>query len=464
MPVKKMHQFPNSAYPIGSKRNCSIAELKSGNCQSKRPVVAGRLLEWEEKNTGIFSGRLRDASGTCEFYLETGVVLKNADSRNPLNVGDILELTLAGGQPPFWALAVRRLVPTKIDWEKLPPSAVSWRRALFSEKQKRLLETRSRLIQQIRKFFLERGFLEIDAPTLVSYPGQEPHLEPFETIYRNSAAGARRLFLQTSPEFTMKKLLAAGFEKIFYLGHSFRDEPTSNLHQPEFFMLEWYRAYADYTALMSDCEALLRSLADFLYSDWKISFGGELLDFSQPFQRIAVREALEKFAAIRYDSVRTTEAFADTARAKGYTAVDDSWSWDDIFFEIFLNEIEPRLGKPVPTFLTEYPVSMGALARRMENNPEFVERFELYVAGIELANAFTELNDPEEQEARFLEDQAIRRKNGKEPFPIDPEFLDALRIGMPPAAGIALGVDRLLMVLLGETSIETLSFGNWHLP
>ena len=451
-------RFPNPAYPIGSRKNCTIAALKNGRCRDEMPVIAGRLFHWQEASAGKFLGRVGNASGTLDFEADKKTVFQNILAGKYLNVGDIVEVTLTKREGIFQSEKVRRLVPTQTDWQTLRLETANWKRAAILSEQKWLLEKRSHLIQQIRSFFLDRGFLEIDAPTLVRYPGQEPHLEPFVTAYRESSGRNMPLYLQTSPEFSMKKLLAAGLEKIFYLGHSFRNEPVSNLHQPEFLMLEWYRAYADYTNLMTDCEELLRCLADFLYQERKIFFQNEILDVSLPFERLTVKNALEKIAGIEYDSVRTSEAFARTARARGYNAVEASWSWDDIFFEIFLNEIEPGLGKPIPTFLTEYPDSMGALAHRMKDQPEFVERFELYVAGIELANAFTELNDPDEQLTRFLEDQAIRKKAGKEPFPIDPEFLEALRIGMPPAAGIALGVDRLLMILLNQSSIQNVFY------
>jgi len=443
-----MSHFPNPAYPVGSRKNCLIASLLKENCPVKTPVLAGRLVQWEPLANGRFAGSLRDDSGTLAF--QTDEITDFRTEQTSLRPGDIVEIVLNRQDGKFVVQTLRRLVPTQVDWPALHPETTNWKRAIISEEQKSLLEKRSQLIQQIRAFFLERGFLEIDAPTLINYPGQEPHLEPFVTTYQTGTGETVPLYLQTSPEFSMKKLLTAGFEKIFYLGHSFRNEPVSSLHQPEFLMLEWYRAYADYTALMADCEELLRTLADFLYSEPKIFFQNESLNLSQPFQRLTVKEVLEKFAGIGYSSVRTNEAFARVARAKGYKAVKASWAWDDIFFEIFLNEIEPKLGKPVPTFLIEYPASMGALAHRIENQPEFVERFELYAAGIELANAFTELNDPEEQVTRFLEDQAVRKKAGKEPFPIDSEFIEALRIGMPPAAGIALGVDRLFMILLDQ--------------
>ncbi len=454
-----MSHFPNPVYPVGSRRNCSIQAFLDKNCSQKYPVLAGRLVQWDTLLEGHFSGVLRDFSGQVSFQIDSNTNCSLAPAK--FRVGDMVEVSFGSSATGILAKELRRLVPTQVEWPLLLREAANWKRATVLEEQKALFEKRSRLIQTIRAFFLERGFMEIDAPSLVPFPGQEPHLEPFKTTYAPAGQLPRPFYLQTSPEFSMKKLLAAGFEKIFYLGHSFRNEPVSALHQPEFLMLEWYRAYVDYTALMTDCEDLLRTLAESLYKTGRFSFQKAPLNFSPPFQRLSLREALQQFAGIDYDSVRTADAFAEAARKRGYAAVEPSWAWDDIFFEIFLNEIEPHLGKPVPTFLTEYPVSMGALARRKEADPDFVERFELYIAGIELANAFTELNDPEEQKARFLEDQAVRKRAGKEPFPIDTDFLDALRIGMPPAAGIALGVDRLLMILLNQTSIEKISYFGW---
>ncbi len=451
-----MPNFPNPAYPVGGRKNCSVALLLKENCPAEPPVLAGRLVRWELLLNKTFAGTLQDDSGILAF--ETDKKTDFQTEQSSLRPGDIVEIVFDRRDGKFVAQSLRRLVPTHVDWHTLHPKTVNWKRAIISKEQKSLLEKRSNLIQRIRSFFLERGFLEIDAPTLVHYPGQEPHLEPFQTWHGSVRREATPLYLQTSPEFSMKKLLASGFEKIFYLGHSFRNEPVSNLHQPEFLMLEWYRAYANYTDIMADCEELLRFLVEFLYSKQSISFGSESLDFSKPFHRLTVVQALKEFSQIDYESIREPADFARAARRKGYRTVGNSWAWDDIFFKIFLNEIEPKLGNPIPTFLTEYPISMGALAHRIETKPDFVERFELYVSGIELANAFTELNDPEEQVARFLEDQSVRKKTGKESFPIDPDFVEALRIGMPPAAGIALGVDRLLMILLDQPSIESVIY------
>ncbi len=447
--------FPNPDYPTGSGRNCAIADFKNGRSPEAEPVLAGRLLEWRQNPKGRILAKLTDATGVVEVVLPEDRFSPNDLPPPAVNVGDIVEIQFEKRGGEFQPQTVRRLVPFRFEKGRSDKNRPNWKRAVFSSEQRRLFQKRSHLIQKIRRFFLDRGFLEMDAPTLVSAPGPEPHLEPFRTSYRTER---KTLYLQTSPEFTLKKWLTAGFEKIFYLGHSFRDEPRSRWHQPEFLMLEWYRAYADYTALMRDCEALLRFLAEEAQGTQTVEFAGRLLNWGSRFERISVADALKRTAGIDLASVSNVKNFVETARQKGYRGVDASWNWDDIFFEIFLNEIEPKLGYPVPTFLTEYPVSMGALAHRIEERPEFVERFELYAAGIELANAFTELNDPEEQRERFQESRAVRRKMGKRPFAVDTEFLDALKMGMPPAAGIALGVDRLLMILLNQNTLSDIQF------
>ncbi|HDZ11484.1 MAG TPA: hypothetical protein ENH53_04650, partial [Bacteroidetes bacterium] len=395
--------FPNPNYPSGSRRNCSIVQVLNKSCDHKNPIIAGRLIEWKVPEKSFWAGQLRDECAALFFRTDENTTHSNFDSLERLRAGDIVEVALEQTGNSFKAKQIRRLAPAQISPGEIRNQSANWVKAVFSEEQKNLFIRRSQIIRQIRRFFLEQGFLEIDAPALVRYPGQEPHLTPFVTSYRTADGAEIPLYLQTSPEFSMKKLLASGLEKIFYLGHSFRREPVSNLHQPEFLMLEWYRAYEDYTSLMRDCEQLLRELAGYLFGCEKISFGDLVIDLSRPFERLTVADALQNYAGLNFNEIRDDPLkFVQAARQKGYTNVDDSWKWDDLFFEIFLNEIEPKLGKSIPTFLIEYPASMGALAHRKKENPDFTERFELYLAGVELANAFTELNDPEEQYGRFL--------------------------------------------------------------
>lgn len=304
------------------------------------------------------------------------------------------------------------------------------------------LEKRSKYLRSIRELFWSWGFLEVDTPLIVARPGQEPFLDPFETRVEDAAGRAYPGYLITSPEYAMKKLLAKAalgeapeFAKIFQLGKVFRNnEDFGGTHNPEFAMIEWYRLGADYNDLMTDVENLVRALA----GRDEIEYQGVKINLAQPFRRITIVEAFKEFAG-RDDALEL--------------AADESE-----FFKVMLNEVEPKFRDlPYPIFLTEYPASMAALARKKESDPRVAERFECYIAGIELANAFSELTDAVEQRARFQEEQMTRAQLGKVPFELDEEFLRLLP-HIPKAAGISVGVDRLVMLLEDKRDINDVIF------
>jgi len=259
----------------------------------------------------------------------------------------------------------------------------------------------------------------VETPLLVAHPGMEPHLEVFETELRTASGRRSRAFLTTSPEYAMKKLLAAGLPRIFQVCKAFRNgEEVSRGHNPEFTMLEWYRANADYTALMDDCEALLGELGS-----------------PGPIERLSVEEAFRRYAGLSLDDL----------------APDAETTWEQAFHLVLLDKVEPHLRR---TILYDYPIQLAALARAKPSDPRFAERFELYVGGLELANAFSELVDPVEQRRRLEAERKERMALGRTVYDLDEDFIRALEVGMPPSAGIALGVDRLVMLLAGASSIR----------
>jgi lysyl-tRNA synthetase class 2 len=314
------------------------------------------------------------------------------------------------------------------------------------------IQARSEVIQSIRRWFDERGFLEMHTPRLVGIPGQEPHLEPFWTDVVEQGSSTRSAALITSPEYAMKRLLAEGLDRIYDLGPCFRnDEPFDGTHDPEFLLLEWYRRDAGLEDLMRDTEEMVRYVgAQFIASEGVMNHAPTWTD--EPFRRITVVEAWKTYAEIDLEPLLgDRNAMADACRSKGQTINDDD-TWDDLYFKIFLSEIEPRLGDE-PTFLYRYPASMAALARRSADDSRYAERVEFYAGGLELANGFAELSDPVEQRKRFEEERALRERLGKKTWAIDERFLAALP-KMGDAAGIAFGVDRLVMLLTGATSIN----------
>jgi len=320
------------------------------------------------------------------------------------------------------------------------------------------LETRGRVVAAIRRFFAERGFVEVETPALQVSPGLEPHLEAFATSLTEPGAAARTRYLHTSPEFAMKKLLVAGVPRLFQLARCFRNGERSATHHPEFTMLEWYRAGAGYRELMADCEALLRAAlaaAGRPLFTWR----GNSADPARPWTYLSVDEAFRRFcnldllATAPDPEAPSLALLADAARPLGI-APHEGDSWEDLFFRVFLARIEPHLGLGAPAILYDYPISMAALARAKPEDPRLAERFELYVAGLELANAFGELTDAAAQHRRFRADQEKKRQRYGTAYPIDDDFLAALAAGMPESAGIALGVDRLVMLASGAEHIE----------
>jgi len=311
-----------------------------------------------------------------------------------------------------------------------------------------LIKARTQVVKLMRQWFDNQGFLEMHIPRLVGLPGQEPYLEPFFTEVRNPQSAIRPAALITSPEYAMKRLLAAGLDKIYDLGPNFRNnEPWDHTHDPEFLMVEWYRRDAGLNELMDDTENMIRWVADKLQtSDFKLQ--------TKPFRRMTVEEAWREYVQVELAPLLGDRAAMASLAAErfGQTVSPDD-SWDDIYFKIFLSQIEPKLGLDQPTFLYRYPASMAALARKSQDDPRWAERVELYIGPYELANGFAELCDPVEQRQRFLEDRQLRSKQGKETWALDERFLSDLpRMGN--AAGIAFGVERFVMLLTGTQSIN----------
>ncbi len=321
------------------------------------------------------------------------------------------------------------------------------------------LSVRARILSAVREFFTREGFIEVQTPALQVSPGLEPHLKAFATELHDPRDGTTKpRYLHTSPEFAMKKLLGGGMERIWQLAPVFRDGERSATHHPEFAMLEWYRAGATYRDLMEDCGMLLRS-AQAASGARALSRDGKTADARLPFERLSVAEAFTRYAGIDIlatapDPARPDLALLAAAAEKAGIAPHPGDDWESLYFRIFLDRIEPHLGIGAPTILYDYPVSMAALSRRKPDDPCLAERFELYVCGLELANAFSELTDPEEQRARFCADQARKQSLYGKTYPIDEDFLAALEHGLPECAGIALGFDRLVMLCTGAAHIE----------
>jgi len=316
-----------------------------------------------------------------------------------------------------------------------------------------LLAARAHILREVRAFFDSRGFLEVETPRLVVSPGMEPHLHAF------AVEGQPRRYLPTSPELHLKRLLAGGYERIYEMGRVFRAEERGQHHLPEFTLLEWYRAAAGLPALMDDCEGLLRHVvAAVAPPAGAASVCLRDLRVGEPFERLTYREAMRRHTAIDPADFPPAAGVAPlrvAIAALGIHTADDD-DWDTLVTRLFIDRVEPHLGRARPCFVTEFPATQAALARiRPDAGWPVAERFELYVAGIELANAFFELTDVEEQRRRFVAWQGERRRLGREVYPIDEAFMAALAAGLPESAGIALGVDRLVMLVTGAPDVAS---------
>jgi len=288
--------------------------------------------------------------------------------------------------------------------------------------RKENLKIRALILGAIRSFFCKNNFIEVETPHRIPVPIPEAHIDLIDS---------GTWVLQPSPEICMKRLLAADFDRIFQLCRCWRDGERGSLHLPEFTMLEWYRTNADYSQIMDDCEAMVRTAADAIGLQGVIQRQGKTIRLDDSWERLTVREAFSRYGGIS----------AEEALEK------------DLFDEVMVCAIEPNLGMETPTFLMDYPTERGSLARKKLGQEDVAERFELYIGGLELANAFSELVDPEEQRTRFVQEQKFRAASGKTVYSLPEKFLQELA-SVPPSAGIAFGIDRLVMLLLDADRID----------
>ncbi len=328
---------------------------------------------------------------------------------------------------------------------------------MIPEVRRQAARARARLAAEVRRALASLGYEEVETPCLVPAPGMEPHIQAFETAFVPESGGKTvPLFLHTSPEYAMKRLLAEGFERIFQIARVFRNGEVSPAHNPEFTMLEIYRAGAGYEALMGDLEGLVVSSARALLPGCgtRVRRGAAEIDLAAPFERLTVAEAFRLHASVDLAACGgDASRLAEAARRAGVDPGPPGEAFDDVFFRVMIERVEPRIGLARPTYLLDWPASMAALSRVKPDDPRWAERFELYAGGLEIANGFGELTDAAEQRRRLVEEREQRRRLGRTVYPLDEAFLTAVS-RMPEASGVAVGFDRLLMLLTGAQRIE----------
>lgn len=329
----------------------------------------------------------------------------------------------------------------------------NWQKLKADKTDQHIFHQRAQIIHEIRSYFIEKGFLEIEVPLITPFPTLDSNIFSIETYISNNSGKKKKFYLHTSPEHSMKKILAAGAKKIFFLGKVFRNSEITDLHNPEFTMLEWYRTNATYKDVQKDTEELIYNISNILFSSKYLNYKNHKIDLSLPWKRISIQELFLNKTGIDISANQSRENFKKAAE-KINIHIEPDDTWETIFYRIFLDKIEPELALTKPVFLTDYPARMALMAKIKKTDPAYSERVELFIGGLELANGYSELLNSEEQEKRFKNEQKKKLKVQKKQYPLDHELISALKTNILPSAGIALGIDRLIMLFLNKTRIN----------
>ncbi|MDO7644447.1 MAG: lysine--tRNA ligase [Reinekea forsetii] len=455
------------AFPNDFRRKNKAGELQAAYgdldketlLEQQIPVaVAGRVM----RRGGPFVGIL-DVTGTIQSYVGKALQ-KDSDDWKLLDIGDIVGVTgilAKSGKGELYVnvenladfrILTKSLRPLPDKFHGLADQEAKYRQRyvdlIINEDTRSVFETRSKVINVIRRYLSERDFMEVETPMLQVIPGGAT-ARPFITHHN---AMDRDLYLRIAPELYLKRLVVGGFERVFELNRSYRNEGVSARHNPEFTMLEWYQAYADVNDLMDTTEEMLRTVALEVLGSTDIHYQGQDYDFALPFERISMFASILHYNPdIRAEQIRSLAGASEVAEGLGIR-VKDHWGLGKVQTEIFEETVEAKLTGPV--FITEYPAEISPLARRNDLDPEITDRFEFFIGGREIANGFSELNDPIDQAMRFQAQVAEKEAGDDEAMFYDADYITALEYGLPPTAGEGIGIDRLVMFLTNSPSIK----------
>ncbi len=466
--ILALRQQPVRLYPNDFAVSHSVGELQALTQASPEtlteegPVfaVAGRMMAVNHFGKAAFI-RLRDRSGQLQVYVRRDRVGEEVFAHfKQLDIGDFLgvsgplfqtrtgEWTILAGSLRLLAKSVRPL-PEKFHGLKDPEKRYRRRYIdlVMNPEVREIFTRRSRIIQEIRSFFLERDFLEVETPMMQPIPGGA-EATPFKTHHN---ALAMDLYLRIAPELYLKRLVVGGFERVFEINRNFRNEGISTQHNPEFTMLEFYQAYATYTDLMELTETLMARLAERVTGTTRVSYQGEEIDFAGPWRRISLFDALDQIGGVDRGILSDRARMIEFAERRGVNLTKTGKA-AKIITKLFDVLVQPHLVQP--TFIHGYPAEVSPLSRRSDETPELTERFELFIGGREIANGFSELNDPVDQRERFADQLRQREAGDAEAHWMDEDYLEALEYGMPPTAGEGIGIDRLTMLLTNAASIR----------
>ena len=460
-----------SAFPNDFRRDALAADLHTHygdkspeelDALAQRVSVAGRMMAKRVMGKASFT-KIQDMSGQIQLFLQRdslpeGVYnegFKKWDVGDLIGAEGVLFKTKTGElsvKVDNVRLLTKSLRPLPEKFHGLTDMEVRYRQRyldlIMNQEVKETFKKRTRIIAFIRNYFDSHGFMEVETPMMQVIPGGAT-ARPFETYH--NALGLP-MFLRIAPELYLKRLVVGGFEKVYEINRNFRNEGVSTRHNPEFTMLEFYQAYADYRDLMDLTEDLLRKLASEVLGSTTVSYQGESYDFGKPFQRLSVFDSI-----LQYNPDITAGQLSDEAGARQIAEslgikLKDSYGLGKVQIEIFEKTVEHRLMDP--TFITEYPTEVSPLARRSDSNPFVTDRFEFFVGGREIANGFSELNDAEDQAERFKKQVAEKEAGDDEAMHYDADYIRALEYGLPPTAGEGIGIDRLVMLLTDSPSIR----------
>ncbi len=467
--IEQLRAEQGLIYPNDFRADNTVVEIRTLIEEARQPLseenspvfaIAGRLMAINRFGKSSFV-RLRDRTGQLQAYIRKDLVGEECYALfRQLDIGDFVGLSGPVFQTKTgeWTLLARKMrllskavrpLPEKYHGLRDPEKRYRRRYLdlLMNPEVREIFVKRSRVIQSIRAFLLSREFLEVETPMMQPIPGGA-EATPFVTHHN---ALDMDLYLRIAPELYLKRLVVGGLERVFEINRNFRNEGISTQHNPEFTMLEFYQAYATHEDLMALTEEMLAETARRVAGKSVVSYQGETIDFDGPWRRLTLADALEQIGGVEKSALGDREALLQIA-AQRQVQVTKAGRIGKIVTKLFDVLVEPHLIQP--TFITGYPVEVSPLSRRSDTEPELTERFELFVAGREIANGFSELNDPEDQRGRFMQQVADREAGESEAHFMDEDYIEALEYGMPPTAGEGIGIDRLTMLLTDSASIR----------
>jgi lysyl-tRNA synthetase class 2 len=467
--VKQILEQGVNPYPNDYKRQNSCEDVRTNMegmtpeqivSSEKRYVLSGRIMAVRDFGKAAFI-QLEDSSGRIQVFIKKDVLGEEGYALYKMwDVGDIVgvsgtpfvtrtgELTIQADKIVLLTKAIRPL-PEK--WHGLKDIEIRYRQRyvdlIANPEVREVFRQRTALIRHMREHLDENGFMEVETPMMQPIPGGAT-ARPFVTHHN---ALDMDLYLRVAPELYLKRLLVGGFERVYEINRNFRNEGISTMHNPEFTMLEFYMAYADYHDMMDFTEEFLQTVIRKAAGTTSLTYQGTKLDFGRPFQRLSFYDALKSVEGFN-ENIEADHGKAIAFARKAQIPVSDKDPLGKVHLKIFEHFVEPQL--TVPTFVYDYPISVSPLSRRSDTDPEVAERFELFVAGMEIANGFSELNDPRDQEDRFRQQVAEFHAGDEEAHRMDSDYIRALEYGLPPAAGEGIGIDRLVMLVTDSASIR----------